>query len=137
MIPLGNSSNLSAIFVFAKRRLCSQISVLFKASDNIPLSWGTEPSAYHLPASHSIRPPFNYRAGTSQCFFIILPPPHHLMMKNLLQEVWAFVLLLFSSFFIFWAFLFLSWMCVFVCVRGCLCTQPAYFSFFLSFIFCS
>lgn len=37
----------------------------------------------------------------SQCFLITLPPPsgHHLMMKNLLWEIWAFVLLSFFSLF--------------------------------------
>lgn len=56
---------------FFAERLPSQITVLFKASDNIPLSWGTEPSAYRLSASHFIRPPFNYRTGHKPVF------PHH------------------------------------------------------------
>jgi len=69
----------------------------------------TEPSAYHLTASHSIQPPFNYAAGTSQCFLIIicLSRGHHLMMKYLLQKVWAFAFLLSYLLFV-WAFLFLS-----------------------------
>lgn len=57
-------------FVFAKQ-LFSQITLLFEASDNILVSWGTEPSVYLLPASHSIQPPFNYRAGHNSVF------PHH------------------------------------------------------------
>lgn len=35
------------------------------------MSRGSEPGAYHLPASHSIRPPFNYSAGHKPVF------PHH------------------------------------------------------------
>lgn len=114
-----------------KQRLFAQITILFKASDNIPLSWGTEPSAYHLPASHSIRPPFNYRAGQKPVF------PHHTATAlrpsfndeksapGGLDICFIIVLLLFM----FWPFLFLSWTCLFVCVKGCLCTQPAFFSF--------
>lgn len=58
-------------FLFLAKQLFSQITVLFEASDNIPVSWGTEPSVYLLPASHSIQPPFNYRAGHNSVF------PHH------------------------------------------------------------
>ena len=48
------------------------------------------PSGHHLITEQ----------GARQCFLIMLPLPsgHHLMIKNLLQEVWTFVLLLFSSF---------------------------------------
>lgn len=51
--------------------LTDKTIILFKASDNISLSWGEEPTAYHLHASHSIRPPFNYKAGHKSVF------PHH------------------------------------------------------------
>ena len=48
------------------------------------------PSGHHLITEQ----------GARQCFLIMLslPSGHHLMMKNLLQEVRTFVLLLFSSF---------------------------------------
>lgn len=49
----------------------SQITVLFKASDNIPVSWSAEPSVYFLHASHCIQPPFNCRARHNSVF------PHH------------------------------------------------------------
>lgn len=70
MISFGKSNASSIFFVFAKQ-LFSQITLLFEASDNILVSWGTEPSVYLLPASHSIQPPFNYRAGHNSVF------PHH------------------------------------------------------------
>lgn len=126
-----------------RKRLCPQITLLFKASDNIPLSWGTEPSAYHLPASHSIRPPFNYRAGHKPVF------PHHTL--SALRPSFndkksapggfgiCFIIILL---FIFYPFLFLLWRCVFVCVRGGIqrghFIQPAQpFFFVFSLIFCS
>lgn len=65
--------------------------------------------------------------GRSQCFLVGHPPPsgHHLMMKNLLREIWAFVLL---------SFFFLFAMELRVCVRpreGCFCTPPAYFWWYI------
>lgn len=60
MIPLENNT-LPAI-------LTRTDTVLFKASDTVPLSWGAQLSAYHLAASRSIRPPFNYRAGHEPVF---------------------------------------------------------------------
>lgn len=82
------------------------------------------PSGHHLITEQ----------GARQCFLIMLPLPsgHHLMIKNLLQEVWTFVLLLFSSF----LFCHCS-VCVCVCWGGGLCTQPAFFIYFFSIIFCS
>lgn len=137
MIPLENCCNLSSIFVLAKR-LFSQITVLFKESDNIPLSWGTEPSAYHLPASHSIRTPFNYRAGHKPVF------PHHApsaLRPSFNDEKSApggldicFIIILLL--FIFWVFVFLSWRCMFVCQGVSLYTASFFFSFFF-FILCS
>lgn len=132
MLPLENGF-LSAIFLSAK-----QITLLFKASDNVPLSWGKKPSAYHLPASHSIRPPFNYRAGHKPVF------PHHA--PSTLRPSFndeksppgglgiCFNIILLP--FYFQGFFF-SFCCVFVHARGCLCTHPAHLSFFFSHILLS
>ncbi len=119
-------------------RLFSQITALFKASDNTHLSWGTEPSAYHLPASHSIRPPFNYRAEHKPVF------PHHTLsaLRPTFNDeksapggldicfIIILVFFLFSGLFSFCH----GGVCVSVCQRVSLYTA----SFFLfSFIFCS
>lgn len=121
-VPLGNGGNLSAIFLFAKQHFRSQITILLGASDTFPLSWGTEPCAYHLPASHFIRPPFNYRAEQKPVF------PHHTpstLRPSFNDEKSAvgdlgicFIIILFS----FCHRAVCLWM-----KGGCFCTQPAYF----------
>lgn len=83
------------------------------------------PSGHHLITEQ----------GAHQCFLIMLslPSGHHLMMKNLLQEVRTFVLLLFSS------FLFChSGVCL--CVSGgggSLYTASFFYFIFFYIIFCS
>ena len=105
-------------FCIKKKQLCPQIMLLFRACDSRPLSRGHSPVfIISLPLTPSGRHLITEQ-GTSQCFLITLPPPsgHHLMMKNLLQEVRAFVVLLFSSFLFSSLFLLFPWMCVFVCL---------------------
>ena len=80
---------------------------------------GPQPSVYHLPASHSIRPPFNYRAGHKPVF------PHHTpsalrpSFNDEKSAPWRFghLLCYYSPPFYSPAFFsFFPWMCVFVCL---------------------
>lgn len=62
-VILIENSNASSVFAFAQRPFWLKTVLLFDANSNIPLSRGTRPSGYHLPLSHCIQPPFNYKAG--------------------------------------------------------------------------
>lgn len=117
--------------------------LLFEASDNILVSGGAEPSVYLLPASHSIQPPFNYRAGRNSVF------PHHTpsaLRPSLNDEASApggldvcFIIIILHL--IFGTFVFLSCSCVLVC-QGVSLYMPVFFfccccCYFLIFFFLS